>query len=99
MDCILLREQGINALCLLGLKKYRIIKALELIEGEPFCYCLNNDLAGTEAERLHFRNKGVKLAFDNQFKDLNEMLIQAKPKFDSFIDMTKNMLCLKTEVQ
>lgn len=81
MDCVVLREHGINAWTSLGLKKFKVIRLLEELEDERFIYIVDNDHYGKFFSKKYFSKQGVSLDVPSFVKDVNELFITDKEVF------------------
>lgn len=91
IDCMVLREHGINAWTTLGLKQFKIKRLLEEIEGSKFLYVLDNDKHGNYFSDKLFKFHGMEMKLPYGFKDINEMFVKDKGMFLKYIDSMKRI--------
>jgi hypothetical protein len=91
IDCILLREHGVNAWTSLGLKKFKIIRLLEELEDEKFIYTLDNDQAGKYFCKKYFSKQAVKMDVPSYVKDINELFNLDKSIFLKWLTSLKRL--------
>jgi len=81
IDCMILREHGINAWTCLGLKKFKVIRMLEELEGDKFIYVVDNDVSGKYFSKRYLSKQGICYSLPYIVKDVNELFIQDKSLF------------------
>ena len=89
IDCLLLREYGLNAYTTLGTKKWTIRRLLDDL-CEPFIYIPDNDLIGKTARNLVKRHR---IVYDVPFgyKDVNCLFLKSNSTFHRFINDLKEL--------
>ncbi len=91
MDCMLLREHGVNAFTCLGLKKFKIIRMLEELEGEQFLYVLDNDSYGKFFAKRYLSKQGLGVNTPPTVKDVNDLFKSDKSLFLSWLNRLKKL--------
>lgn len=91
IDCMILREHGINAWTCLGLKKFKIVRMLEELEGEQFLYVLDNDSYGKFFAKKYFSIVGIEMSLPPVMKDINDLFIKDKSNFLRWIQGLKRL--------
>jgi len=95
IDCLILREQGINAYTTLGLKKGRLNRLLSELN-ESFVFIGDNDIYGDVAVKK-LQRKATIFQIPRAFKDINDFLKLDLQGFESFVDRLK-MLTVKQPI-
>lgn len=93
VDTVLLREHGINAYCCLGLKKFKILRMLEELEGEKFIFIGDNDHYGKFFSKRYLSNQALIYNAPPIAKDPNDLFIKDKSFFLRWLANLKK-LCL-----
>lgn len=91
MDCLILREHGVNAHTCLGLKKFKVTRLLEELEGEQFIYVLDNDPSGNFFSKRYFGKYGVGVKVPLVVKDVNDLFVQDKGLFLRWLNNLKKL--------
>jgi hypothetical protein len=86
-EAALLRKFGINAAAILGVKIYRINKVNELLEGDFYCIGDNDTYGYTMNKRL----TGQPIAFDRNYKDLDDFFRKDEKAFLDLIKFIKEL--------
>lgn len=94
MDCVLLREHGINAWTTLGLKKFKILRLIEELEGVRFIYVLDNDQPGKYFAKRYFSKTGIGWEIPTVFKDINELFKIDKTTFFKYLQSLKKIVII-----
>jgi len=94
VDCVLLREHGINAWTCLGLKKFKILRLLEELEDERFIYIMDNDSYGKFFSKKYFSTQGISMDTPNYVKDINELFQLDKSIFLKWLHSLKKFVTL-----
>jgi hypothetical protein len=87
IDCVLLRENNINAFTTLGLKKGRLSRLIRELH-ETFIFIPDNDLAGRTAIR-QLKRDAIIIHIPAGSKDINDLYKSNLNQFNLFIEKLK----------
>lgn len=91
IDSMVLRKHGINAWTCLGLKKFKIERILDELDGDKFIYITDNDSLGNYFAKKVFNNHGLCYKVPPVALDINDLFKNQK---SLFIKWCKDLKCL-----
>lgn len=91
IDSMVLRKHGINAWTTLGLKKYKVERILEELDGQKFIYITDNDAVGSFFARKVFNSHGLCYKVPPVAHDVNDLFKDHKSLFLKWISDLKRL--------